>query len=145
MKQIILLLTISFLCGCSLKSNIEGYMQNGYILDKDRKTIANYNNGYILDNDGNIAGAYRNGRIFNTSDSIIAYYSNGYILREASLPKLDESCWRDDATGDWILGIFPEGVLYASKFWEYKNIDEEAGEFLLHNRENENLSIKIGK
>ncbi|MDE6697537.1 MAG: redoxin domain-containing protein, partial [Muribaculaceae bacterium] len=25
------------------------------------------------------------------------------------------------------------------------NIDEEAGEFLLHNRENENLSIKIGK
>ena len=145
MKKIIFLLTVAFLCGCSMKRDVAGYMQNGYLLDKDRKTLATYSNGYILDKDGNKAGTYRNGRIFNTSDSIIAYYSNGYILNKVASPQLYESCWRDDVTGDWILGIFPEGVVYDSKFWEYSDMDVKKGKIILHNNDNENLTIKFGK
>lgn len=143
MKKIMLLLAVAFLCGCSLKRDIAGYMQNGYILDKDQNTLAT--NGYILDKDGNVAGTYRNGRIFNTSDSIIAYYSNGYILNKVTSPQLDESYWRDDATGDCIIGIFPEGVVYDKKFWGYSDQDLKAGKILLHNEDNECIGIKIGK
>ncbi len=145
MNRIILLLTVAFLCGCSMKRDIAGYMQNGYILDKDNNMLANYSNGYIQDKDGNITGTYRNGHIFDISDSIIAYYSNGFIFKNISSPLLEESCWRDDITGDWIIGIYPEGVIYKSKFWEYSDRDEKAGKMLLHNDDNENLSIKIGK
>lgn len=145
MKKLILLLTVAFLCGCSMKDDIAGYMRNGYVLDKDQNHLATYSNGYFLDKDGNITGTYRNGRIFNTSDSIIAYYSNGYILKAVTSPQLDESCWRDDITGDWILGIYPEGVVYDSKYWEYSDMDGKAGKLFLHNNNNENLCIKIGK
>ncbi len=139
-------MTVAFLCGCSMKKDIIGYMQNGYILDKDKDIRANYSNGYILDLDGNIAATYRNGHIFNTSDSIIAYYSNGFILKnEVSSPPLEESCWRDDASGDWIIGIYPEGVVYDSKFWEFTGRDVNADVLFLHNDDNESLIIKIGK
>ncbi len=60
-------------------------------------------------------------------------------------PQLDESCWRDNSTGDWIIGIYPEGVVYDSKFWEYADRDEKSGKLLIQNSENEILSIKIGK
>ncbi len=59
---------------------------------------------------------------------------------------MDGSCWRDDRTGDWIIGIYPEGVVYDSKFWEYVSRDKKEGKIRLHNNEgNENLIIKIGK
>ncbi len=61
------------------------------------------------------------------------------------LLQMHESCWRDDVTGDWIIGIFPEGVVYDSKFWEYSGQDEKTGKLLLHNSDNEKLTIKIGK
>lgn len=87
--DIIVLLAVAFLCGCSIKRDIARNMQKS--------------------------------------------------------PSLDESYWRDDATGDWIIGILPEGVVYDSKFWEYSNMNENAGKLLLHNNDNENISIKIGK
>ena len=145
MKKLILLLTVALLCGCSMKEDIAGYMRNGYVLDKDQNTLATYNNGYFLDKDGNITGTYRNGRIFNTSDSIIAYYSNGYILNKATSQQLDESYWRDDATGDCIIVFFPEGVIYDRKFWDYSDKDLKADKLLLNNEDNECLSIKFGK
>ena len=52
MKKLILLLTVPFLCGCSMKEDVAGYMRNGYVLDKDQNTLATYNNGYFLNKDG---------------------------------------------------------------------------------------------
>lgn len=72
--------------------------------------------------------------------------SNSITDKQENIHQLNGSCWRDDRTGDWIIGIYPEGVVYDSKFWEYISRDEKAGEIRLHSDEGyENLSIKIGK
>ena len=39
--------------------------------------------------------------------------------KNVPLQQLYDSYWRDDATGDLILGIFPEGVVYDGQFWDY--------------------------
>lgn len=72
-------------------------------------------------------------------------YASSFAAEQKDKPlPLDESCWRDDVTGDWIIGIYPEGVVYDSKFWEYADTDEKNGQYLLHNNAGEILSIKIG-
>lgn len=58
---------------------------------------------------------------------------------------LDATSWRDDKTGDWILSIYPEGVIYDCKFWEYTDRNDKSGKLILHNDYDENLSIKFGK
>ena len=84
MNKIILCIIAVVLCSCSTNWAIVGYMQNGYILDKEKNTVANYSNGYIRDKSGNVVGSYRNGYILDSSDSIIATYTNGYILNQST-------------------------------------------------------------
>ena len=75
----------------------------------------------------------------------IASNQNEFILKEATSPQLFESYWRDDATGDCIIGIFPEGVVYDNMFWMYSDVDEKSEKLLLRNDNDEKLGIKIGK
>lgn len=62
--------------------------------------------------------------------------------KNVPLPELYDSYWRDDATGDLILGIFPEGVVYDGQFWDYAKMDDKSGKFLIQNEEG-SLSVKI--
>ncbi len=82
---------------------------------------------------------------FSVGVCCINSYAPSLAAEQKDKPQpLDESCWRDDVTGDWIIGIYPEGVVYDSKFWEYTDRDEKKGQYLLHNNAGEILSIKIG-
>ena len=40
-------------------------------------------------------------------------------FRNTSLIEMPNTTWRDDKTGDWLLGIYPEGVVYDCQFWNY--------------------------
>ena len=52
--------------------------------------------------------------------------------------------WRDDATGDWILGIFPEGIVYNGMFWTYSGKDETEGMLIVKNETGE-LVLAVGR
>lgn len=44
---------------------------------------------------------------------------------------LHESCWRDEKTGDWVIGFFAEGVVYDSRLWTYISRDDQAGKYIV--------------
>ena len=49
-----------------------------------------------------------------------------------SHPKgIDDTYWRDEATGDWFIGFTPECVIYADKFWEIVSQTEEEDTYRL--------------
>lgn len=58
--------------------------------------------------------------------------------------RLDESCWRDDSTGDWIIGFFPEGIVYDNRVWTYVSRDDQSGKFVVTDGK-DNMAIKAGK
>ena len=57
---------------------------------------------------------------------------------------LDESCWRDEKTGDWKIGFFPEGVVYDSRFWSYISRDHQAEKYVVTDGKDK-LIIEAGK
>lgn len=57
---------------------------------------------------------------------------------------LDESCWRDEKTGDWTIGFFPEGVVYESRLWTYIDCDHQAGKYVVTDSKDK-LTIEAGK
>ncbi len=58
--------------------------------------------------------------------------------------RLEESCWRDEKTGDWIIGIFPEGVVYDNAVWNYISRDDHSGKYMVTDGKNR-LTIEAGK
>ena len=49
-----------------------------------------------------------------------------------SHPKgIDDTYWRDEATGDWFIGFTPECAIYADKFWEIVSQTEEEDTYRL--------------
>ncbi|MDE7420348.1 MAG: TlpA family protein disulfide reductase [Muribaculaceae bacterium] len=57
---------------------------------------------------------------------------------------LDESCWRNEKTGDWEIGFFPEGVVYDSRLWSYISRDHQAGKYVVTDGKDK-LTIEVGK
>ncbi len=57
---------------------------------------------------------------------------------------LESSNWRDDSTGDWIIGFFPDFAVYGNRIWQYGNKDFVKGNFTITNG-SDKLKIKAGK
>ena len=69
-------------------------------------------------------------------------------IRSTSLQSegLDDTYWRDEATGDWLIGFTPECVIYAGKFWDIVSQAEKKGTYqLMVNDGAVTLPIKVGK
>lgn len=58
--------------------------------------------------------------------------------------RIDESCWRDERTGDWVIGFFPDGVVYDSRLWTYLSRDDQAGKYVVADG-NDKIIIEVGK
>lgn len=52
--------------------------------------------------------------------------------------------WRNNATGEWVIGLLDECAVYDCQFWDYKVRDEKHGRFVLSNGDRE-LTVKVGK
>ncbi len=61
-------------------------------------------------------------------------------------PRIMESDWRDDHSGDWIIGVYPEGVIYDGRVWQYagNRPDDKSSEFDITDGEKQ-LTVKVGK
>ena len=44
---------------------------------------------------------------------------------------IEDTYWRDSATGDWVIGFTPECVIYDSMFWDIAEMKESNGSFKL--------------
>ena len=64
-----------------------------------------------------------------------------------SHPKgIDDTYWRDEATGDWFIGFTPECVIYADKFWEIVSQTEEEDTYrLVVSDGTVTIPIKVGE
>ncbi|MDE6377992.1 MAG: hypothetical protein K2K72_04525, partial [Duncaniella sp.] len=58
--------------------------------------------------------------------------------------QLQSSNWRDDATGDWVIGFMPDFAIYDSKVWKYDSKDFERGRFVITDGDR-SLSVEAGK
>lgn len=54
------------------------------------------------------------------------------------------SNWRDDATGDWMIGLLPDFTIYDSQVWKYDSKDFGRGRFVL-NDGRQTLRVEAGK
>ncbi|MCM1489961.1 MAG: TlpA family protein disulfide reductase [Muribaculum sp.] len=61
---------------------------------------------------------------------------------------MESSLWRNDATGEWLIGFFPEGAVYDGKFWQYGTTqldkDTTKGKVTLINGD-KTINVNIGK
>ena len=54
--------------------------------------------------------------------------------------------WRNEATGDWFIGIAEKQVIYDSRFWDIKSMAEKRGGYALTVQNGDDvLEIKVGK
>lgn len=71
-----------------------------------------------------------------------------YLQSVRQRPKEDAqtfpASWRNNETGEWEIGLFPECAVYDCRFWDYKEKDERRGRFVLTDGTTE-LSVQVGK
>ena len=54
--------------------------------------------------------------------------------------------WRNEATGDWLIGFAEKQVIYDSRFWDIKSMTEKRGGYTLTVENGSDvLDIKVGK
>ena len=79
---------------------------------------------------------------------------NGYdgwvvqnIRSAATLPSgITDTYWRNNATGDWLIGFAEKQVIYDSRFWDIKSMAEKRGGYTLTVENGSDvLDIKVGK
>ena len=76
---------------------------------------------------------------------------DGWVVRNirssADLPNgITDTYWRNNATGDWLIGFAEKQVIYDSRFWDIKSMTEKRGGYILTvGNGNEVLDIKVGK
>lgn len=79
---------------------------------------------------------------------------NGYdgwvvqnIRSAATLPSgITDTYWRNNATGDWLIGFAEKQVIYDSRFWDIKSMTEKRGGYTLTVKNGSDvLDIKVGK
>ncbi|MBR3613052.1 MAG: TlpA family protein disulfide reductase [Bacteroidaceae bacterium] len=78
---------------------------------------------------------------------------NGYdgwvvqnIRSAATLPSgITDTYWRNNATGDWLIGFAEKQVIYDSRFWDIKSMAEKRGGYTLTVENGSDvLDIKVG-
>lgn len=61
---------------------------------------------------------------------------------------MESSLWRNDVTGEWLIGFFPEGAVYDGKFWRYGTTqldkDTTTGKVTLINGD-KTIDVNVGK
>lgn len=69
------------------------------------------------------------------------------IRSAATLPSgITDTYWRNEATGDWLIGFAEKQVIYDSRFWDIKSMAEKRGGYTLTVENGSDvLDIKVGK
>ena len=69
------------------------------------------------------------------------------IRSAATLPSgITDTYWRNNATGDWLIGFAEKQVIYDSRFWDIKSMAEKRGGYTLTvENGSDMLNIKVGK
>ncbi|MBR4989464.1 MAG: hypothetical protein IKY85_06105, partial [Bacteroidaceae bacterium] len=76
---------------------------------------------------------------------------DGWVVRNirssADLPNgITDTYWRNNATGDWLIGFAEKQVIYDSRFWDIKSMTEKRGGYTLTVENGSDvLDIKVGK
>ncbi len=71
---------------------------------------------------------------------------DGITAESSILGRLIPSNWRNDLTGDWVIGFYREGVIYRSHLWKYatERNPGNSSEFDITDGK-ERITVKIGK
>ncbi|MDE6370474.1 MAG: hypothetical protein K2K92_03180, partial [Duncaniella sp.] len=78
---------------------------------------------------------------FIESKSKKAFNLTGIRERDTSL---ESSNWRDELTGDWVIGFYPDFAVYDTRVWDYAAKDFDRGTFVLTDGDS-SLTVKAGK
>ena len=58
---------------------------------------------------------------------------------------ITDTYWRDDKTGDWLIGLTEDKIIYDCKVWGISSMDESEGKYIIHAKcGSENLDISMG-
>lgn len=59
---------------------------------------------------------------------------------------ITDTYWRNDMTGDWILGVGKDHIVYDSKVWDITSLTEKKGAYTINAKSaNDNIAINIDK
>ena len=66
--------------------------------------------------------------------------------RALSREGIKDSYWRDDKTGDWLLGITDKNIIYDCKIWDISSMNEKNDSYsIIATNEGQQLAFNIGK
>ena len=66
--------------------------------------------------------------------------------RSLSRDGIKDSYWRDDNTGDWLLGITEKNLIYDCKIWDISSMSEKKGMYTITATNNvEQIAVTVGK
>lgn len=64
----------------------------------------------------------------------------------SSWAQINDTYWRDDKTGDWLLGITDKNIIYDCKIWDISSVNEKKGSFSITAINNgQQLALNISK
>ena len=64
----------------------------------------------------------------------------------SSWAQINDTYWRDDKTGDWLLGITDKNIIYDCKIWDISSVNEKKGSFSITATNNgQLLALNISK
>ena len=66
--------------------------------------------------------------------------------RVVSREGIKDSYWRDDETGDWLLGITDKNIIYDCKIWDISSMSEKKGIYTITaTNSGEQIAVTVGK
>ena len=81
----------------------------------------------------------------NKKTIITALLALVWVAGQAQVKSGLDLCLRDEATGEWIVGLFDEYAVYDCEYWNYAKVDTVKGNFVLVNGcERLDLKLKDG-
>lgn len=80
---------------------------------------------------------------FAIQGNVLFYDVHDRIL---SRDGIKDTYWRDDTTGDWLLGITEKNLVYDSRIWDISSMSEKKGEYTITATANgEQIALTLGK
>ena len=96
----------------------------------------------LSSNDKHAGNIYTNRRRMNKKTLIAALLALVALTGQGQVKSGLDLCLRDEATGEWLIGLFDEFAVYDCEYWDYAKADTLKGDFVLA-KGSERLHLKL--
>lgn len=86
-----------------------------------------------------------NNRSYLKTLPIILLLSFAAVAGKAQVKTNLHLCLRDEATGEWLIGLFPDCAIYDCHYWDYMHADTLRGRYILTRSDGQRIAMELKK